>query len=147
MEIEGTYHVNASPDTVWAGIMSPELLQGCIPGCRELDETGEGEYAMKLTVGIGAVRGNFTGKVTITDIDEPHSFRMQAEGKRAGASVIGGGRITMTPDGDGTRLDVAGEAKVTGLLARVGQRLIGSASRVMMDQFFNCARAKLEASG
>ena len=52
----------------------------------------------------------------------------------------------MTPDGDGTRLDVAGEAKVTGILARVGQRLIGSAARVMMDQFFNSARARLEAS-
>lgn len=145
MEIEGTYHVNASPDRVWAGLMSAELLQACIPGCRELDATGEGEYAMKLTVGIGAVRGNFTGKVAITDVDEPRSFRLLAEGKRAGASVTGGGTITMTPDGDGTRLDVAGEAKVTGILARVGQRLIGSAARVMMDQFFNSARAELES--
>ena len=145
MEIEGTYHVDASPDAVWAGMMSPELLQGCIPGCRQLDAVGEGEYAMKLTVGIGAVRGNFTGKVAITDMDEPRSFRLEAEGKRSGASVSGGGTITITPDGDGARLDVAGEAKVTGILARVGQRLVGSAARVMMDQFFGCARAKIEA--
>ena len=146
MEIEGTYHVNASPDMVWSGLMSAEVLQECIPGCRQLDATGEGEYAMKLNVGIGAVKGNFTGKVAITDVNEPHSFRLQAEGKRPGASVTGGGTITITPDGDGTRLDVTGEAKVTGILARVGQRLIGSAARVMMDQFFNSARARLEAS-
>ena len=145
MEIEGTYHVDASPDTVWAGLMSPEMLQQCIPGCRQLDATGEGEYAMKLNVGIGAVKGAFTGKVAISDIDEPHSFRLQAEGKRPGASVAGGGTISITPDGDGTRLDVTGEAKVTGILARVGQRLVGSAARVLMDQFFNCARARLEA--
>ena len=146
MEIEGTYHVDASPDKVWSGLMSPEMLQQCIPGCRQLDAIGEGEYAMKLTVGIGAVRGNFTGTVAITDIDEPHSFRLQAEGKRPGASVAGVGTISMTPDGDGTRLDVTGEARVTGILARVGQRLVGSAARVMMDQFFNTARANLEAA-
>ena len=146
MEIEGTYHVDASPNTVWAGLMSPEMLQQCIPGCRQLDATGEGEYAMKLNVGIGAVKGAFTGKVAISDIDEPHSFRLQAEGKRPGGSVTGGGTISITPDGDGTRLDVTGEAKVTGILARVGQRLVGSAARVLMDQFFNCARARLEAS-
>lgn len=145
MEIEGTYHVNASPDRVWAELMNPEMLRHCIPGCRELEATGEMEYAIKLTVGVGAVKGNFSGKAAITDVDEPRSFKLRAEGKRPGASVAGVGAITITPDGGGARLDVAGEAKVTGILARVGQRLMGSAARVMMDQFFDCARARIES--
>ena len=145
MKVEGTYHVEADPQHVWEGLMSPDLLARCIPGCQQLEQTGDGAYAVKLKAGIGAVSGTYTGTVRIYDIDEPHSFRMSGEGKRAGSSASGSGLITLTPEGGGTRLDVEGEAKVTGLIARVGQRLIGSASRVLMDQFFNAAKSALES--
>ena len=145
MKVEGTYHVEADPQRVWEGLMSPDLLARCIPGCQKLEQTGDGAYAVKLKAGIGAVSGTYTGTVRISDIDEPRSFRMSGEGKRAGSSASGTGLITLTPENDGTRLDVEGEAKVTGLIARVGQRLIGSASRVLMDQFFNAAKSALES--
>ncbi len=145
MKVEGTYHVDADPQHVWKGLMSPGLLARCIPGCQQMEQTGEGSYAVKLKAGIGAVSGTYTGTVRIYDIDEPHSFRMSGEGKRAGSSASGTGLITLTPENGGTRLDVEGEAKVTGLIARVGQRLIGSASRVLMDQFFNAAKSALES--
>ena len=70
---------------------------------------------------------------------------MISTGKRPGASASGTGLITFTPEDGGTRLDVEGEAKVTGIIARVGQRLIGSAARVLMDQFFNSAKTALES--
>ena len=145
MKIEGTYLIEADPERVWQGLMSPELLARCIPGCQQLDQTGDGIYAVKLKAGIGAVSGTYTGAVKIYDIDEPRSFRMSGEGKRAGSSASGTGLITFTPENGGTRLDVEGEAKVTGIIARVGQRLMGSASRVLMDQFFNSAKSALES--
>ena len=145
MKIEGTYHIDADPKRVWEGLMSPELLARCIPGCQQMDQTGEGAYAVKLKAGVGAVSGTYTGSVKIYDVDEPHSFRMSGEGKRAGSSAAGTGLITITPENGGTRLDVEGEARVTGIIARVGQRLIGSASRVLMDQFFNAAKSALES--
>ena len=145
MKVEGTYRIEADPQRVWEGLMSPDLLARCIPGCQQLEQTGDGAYAVKLKAGIGAVSGTYTGTVRISDIDEPRSFRMSGEGKRAGSAASGSGLITLTPEDGGTRLDVEGEAKVTGLIARVGQRLIGSASRVLMDQFFNATKAALEA--
>ena len=145
MKVEGTYLIQADPRKVWEGLMSPDLLARCIPGCQQLDRTGDGAYAVKLKAGIGAVSGTYTGTVRISDIDEPRSFRMSGEGKRAGSSAAGTGLITLTPENGGTRLDVEGEARVTGLIARVGQRLIGSASRVLMDQFFNAAKSALES--
>ena len=145
MKIQGAYHIEADPERVWQGLMSPELLARCIPGCQQLEQTGDGSYAVKLKAGIGAVSGTYTGTVRIYDIDEPRSFRMSGEGKRAGSSASGTGLITFRPKNGGTRLDVEGEAKVTGIIARVGQRLIGSASRVLMDQFFNSAKSSLES--
>jgi carbon monoxide dehydrogenase subunit G len=35
-------------------------------------------------------------------------------------------------------LTVEGEAEVGGLIARVGQRLLGRASRMIMDKTFKC---------
>ncbi len=145
MKIEGTYHIEAEPGRVWEGLMSPEVLARCIPGCRQLEQTGDGAYAVELKAGIGAVSGTYTGTVRIYDIDESRSFRMSGEGKRPGASASGTGLITFTPENGGTRLDVEGEARVTGIIARVGQRLIGSASRMLMDQFFNSAKTALES--
>ena len=145
MKIEGTYQIDAEPERVWRGLMSPEVLAECIPGCRQLEQTGDGAYAVKLKAGVGAVSGTYTGTVRIYDVDEPRSFRMSGEGKRPGASASGTGLITFTPEDGGTRLDVEGEAKVTGIIARVGQRLIGSAARVLMDQFFNSAKTALES--
>ena len=145
MEVKGTYHIDADPKRVWEGLMSPELLARCVPGCQQLEQTGDRAYAVKLKAGIGAVSGIYTGTVRIYDIEEPRSFRMSGEGKRAGSSASGTGLITFAPENGGTRLYVEGEARVTGIIARVGQRLIGSAARVLMDQFFNAAKSALES--
>jgi carbon monoxide dehydrogenase subunit G len=51
-------------------------------------------------------------------------------------------------DGDGTStvVDVNGTVQTGGPVARVGQRLIGSVSKMMMDRFFGCLQGKLTSS-
>ncbi len=147
MNVAGTCYIDADPARVWAGLMNPELLARCIPGCQQMEATGDGVYAVKLKVGVGAVSGTYTGTVRIADVDEPRSFRLAGEGKRPGATVSGSGLITITPEGGGTRLQVDGEAMVAGIIARVGQRLIGSAAHLLMDQFFHSAKAQFESQG
>jgi carbon monoxide dehydrogenase subunit G len=43
-------------------------------------------------------------------------------------------------------VDVSGTVQMGGAVARVGQRLIGSVSKMMLDRFFSCLQAKAEAS-
>ena len=62
-----------------------------------MEATGDGVYAVKLKVGVGAVSGTYTGTVRIEDVDEPRSFRLAGEGKRPGATVSGSGLITIPP--------------------------------------------------
>ena len=54
--------------------------------------------------------------------------------------------LTFAPDGDGTRVSVEGDARVTGVVARVGQRLLGTVSKTLMSQFFACMGEKFESS-
>jgi carbon monoxide dehydrogenase subunit G len=40
-------------------------------------------------------------------------------------------------------VDVAGTVQTGGPIARVGQRLIGGVSKMMLDRFFACLQSKL----
>jgi carbon monoxide dehydrogenase subunit G len=44
-------------------------------------------------------------------------------------------------------VEVAGDVRVGGAIARVGQRLLGGVSRMMMDRFFGCLQQKAAAPG
>src|SRR5262249_50009552 len=52
MNIEGTHKIGAPQDRVFAALIDPAVLQKCIPGCEQLEKTGENQYRAKLTVGV-----------------------------------------------------------------------------------------------
>ncbi len=146
MKIEGDFVFDATRQKVWDMLQSPETLADCIPGCQEFEPTGDDAYKVVMRVGVAAVRGNYSGSVSIADKRHLQSYRMIVQGRGSGGSVRGEGMLTFA-DGDGgaTRVSVSGDAQVTGVVARVGQRLMGNASRMLMNQFFNCLKSKVEA--
>ena len=56
--------------------------------------------------------------------------------------MTGGGAISLTETDGGTRVTVVGAVQVGGTIARVGQRLLGSVSKMMMDRFFTCLQKR-----
>ena len=55
----------------------------------------------------------------------------------------GEGKLTLTDDDGGTLVTIKAEAQVGGLIAAVGQRLMGAAGRMLMSQFFSALEAEL----
>jgi hypothetical protein len=98
-------------------------------------------------VGIGPVRGTYHGAVTIKERKPPASYRMIVEASGAGGFVRGDGVVSLADNGSGgTTVSVRGEAEAGGMIARVGQRLIGSAANNLLKQFFaNLAREAAKA--
>ena len=144
MKVEGAFTIDAKRERVWDMLMSPEALAGCIPGCESFEPVDEDTYNVKMRVGVAAVRGNYTGSVTIADRQHLESYRMVVQGRGRGGSVRGEGLLTFADVGGSTQVSVEGDAQVTGVVARVGQRLMGNASRMLMNQFFNCLKSKIE---
>ena len=145
MKVEGSYVFDAGRREVWEALMAPEVLASCIPGCQELKSTGEDTYEMVLKVGVAAISGSYSGRVTIRDKVGLDSYRMVVEGKGSSGGVKGEGTIRLAENGAGTEVTVVGDAQITGIVARVGQRLLGSTSKLLLDQFFNCLKAKTES--
>ena len=144
MKVEGAFTIDAERERVWDMLMSPETLAGCIPGCESFEPVDEDTYNIAMRVGVASVRGNYTGSVTIADKQHRESYRMVVQGRGRGGSVRGEGVLTLSDIDGGTQVSVVGDAQVTGVVARVGQRLMGNASRMLMNQFFNCLKSKIE---
>ena len=144
MEITGTYTFDAPPDVVWALLMSPADISMCIPGCHGLEPDGDNRYRARLTVALAAITGTYDGVVALSDLVPGVSYRLTAEGQGKSGFVRGSSFISFRADGDATIVEVRGAVQTGGAIARLGQRLIGGVSKLMMDRFFGCLQSRLK---
>src|SRR5215470_2402829 len=145
MDLNGSYHFDAPPDVVWKLLVDPAVIGACLPGCDGLEAVGEDQYRARLTVAVAAVSGSYTGTVSMLDKNPPRSYRLVVDGKGAAGFVNGEALVELVGEGASTDVRVAGNGQVGGLIARVGQRLLGSVSKMMMDRFFGSLQQKLIA--
>lgn len=145
MKVEGTYHFDVPPTELWDKLLDPTVLSGCIPGAEKFEATGENSFNVELRIKVAAITGKYNGKIDLAEINHPVSYKMLVQGKGSGGSVKGEALLNFADADGGTDLHVVGDAQVTGMIARVGQRLVGSASRMLMGQFFSCLKEKVEA--
>ena len=137
MEISGDFRIPAPRERVWAALNDPDVLQKAIPGCEEIERLSNTELAARVALKIGPVRARFKGKVTLSDLDPPRSYRIDGEGQGGVAGFArGGARVTLDEVEDGTLLHYEARAEVGGKLAQDGQRLLDSTARKLADQFF-----------
>lgn len=130
--------VSAPRQRVFAALVDPVILQRCIPGCESLAEVSPDVYEAKLKIGIGGLKGNYSGKATIQDKAAPDSLTLGLDGRGGPGFVRGSAAIQLSDDSDGrsTLVACAADVHVGGLLAAVGSRLIEAAAKKMADDFF-----------
>jgi carbon monoxide dehydrogenase subunit G len=143
MTLDGTHHFSAPRDRVWAAFNDPAVLARATPGCERLDPTGPDEFDAILAVGIASVKGTYQGKLAILDRKPTEGYTLRVEGSGRPGFVKGEGRLTLADEDGGTRATIRGEAQVGGVIAAVGQRLLGAASRMLMEQFFSALEAEI----
>ena len=83
------------------------------------------------------MKGTFEGKVRLLDKKPPESYRLSAEGSGGPGFVRSDTVITLSDIEGGTRVAYSADVQVGGLIAGVGQRMLGGVSKMMADQFFN----------
>ncbi|HJM54565.1 MAG TPA: carbon monoxide dehydrogenase subunit G [Dehalococcoidia bacterium] len=146
MKINGSYKLPADPETVWAILLDPDALAKSIPGAQSFTPAGDDAYEVDLSVGVAAIRGNYSGRVEVTDQQPTSSFRLLVEGKGAKGAVNGSALFTLSQGKPGeTVVDVEGGGEVAGLFSRVGQRLLGGVAKLLMKQFFGGMKKQVQA--
>src|SRR5205085_3053406 len=148
MKIEGTHELRAPRVRVFQALTDPEVLKRCIPGCEQLEKTGENSYAATLRAGVGSIKGTFKGNVRLEEIRQPEHYRMIVDGKGQPGFLKGTGDIDLEEREGATIIKYAGDVQVGGTIASVGQRMIQGAAKMMASQFFTAieVEAKTEAN-
>ena len=146
MKLEGSYEIPVPRKKVWDAFLDPATLRQAIPGCEKLEAVGADEYKATMKIGVAAVKGTFEGKVRLSDMKPPESYRLSVEGSGGPGFMRGDTVITLTDSGTGTKVSYSADVQVGGLIAGVGQRMLGGVSKMMADQFFNKMSELLQAA-
>jgi len=134
LKITGSYTIDAPRDQVWAALNDMEVLARIVPGCERLVQTGENEFEGTVKIGIQSIKGSYSGKIRLEDIQPPHHYKLVASGRSSNGVVDGSGSVDLAEQDGKTVLTYGGDAQIGGTLASVGQRLIEGASKQMINQ-------------
>jgi carbon monoxide dehydrogenase subunit G len=137
MDMQGARQLAITQQQAWDALNDPAVLKACIPGCDKVEPSGENQYSIGMSLKIGPVSAKFTGKITLSDINPPASYKINFEGQGGPAGFgKGDSAVTLTPNADGCELAYTVHASVGGKIAQLGQRLIDGAAKAMAEDFF-----------
>jgi carbon monoxide dehydrogenase subunit G len=146
VKIAGEQPLSAPRERVWELFNDPNRLSRLVPGLEKLAVLGPDEFAGTINVGIAAVKGVYSGTLKLEDKRPPEHYKMIVDGKGKQGFIRASGTLDLVAvDANDALVKYAGDVQVGGPLMQVGQRMIESAAKMMLGQFFAAAEAELQA--
>ena len=136
MKIEGSHTLVAPRQRVYEFLTDQVALAKLLPGCEKLEPAGKDTYQVRMKLGIAALSGSYAGTVKLSEQRPPEHLRLTVSSRGPGGVAEGDGTLTLREKSSKTEVRYAGEVKVGGMIASVGQRMLESAARMVIGQFF-----------
>jgi len=128
MKFEQTIELpGVSPDRVWDFVMDVPSMAKCIPGCAGVEDLGNNRYKAVVKIKVGPIGLSLASEISIVEKDEANrtaALLVEAADKRVGGAVKATMSMKLTPDGDGSKLEVSTDANVMGRIGDFGQPVI-----------------------
>lgn len=128
--------MSGAPEEIYARLLDPAVLAGCIPGCQRLVSAGDGRYDMKMKVVLAAISGDFAGSIVIEDPRPAAGYVIVVEGNGRVGFLKGSGKLDLAESDEGTVVAYDGEVQTGGTIASVGQRLLDTTAKLLIKRFF-----------
>ena len=144
MLVQGMYTVNLPISMVWKHILDRAILEEVTPGVSELVEVEPNVYDAISKIKLGPVQGSFKGRMHVQEIKAAESFVLSLTQNSSVGSVQADITVTTRQEGDQTVINYEGNANLTGVLGRLGQRVLGGVVHSLANQFFNDFEKKIK---
>lgn len=136
MHLEGSHKFSAPPERIWTLLNDPGVLARATPGLSSLEPDGDDTYKARFRIKLGPVDGGFDGTLAVLDKDPPRGYRLAIDvGGRLGTTKAEGAFEIRGEEG-GAVVAFAGDARLKGVLARMGGRVLTGVARQFTRQFF-----------
>ncbi|WAH99298.1 SRPBCC family protein [Arthrobacter sp. MMS18-M83] len=144
MELKHHFVVPSSLEDTWHSFNQLEDIAPCFPGATLTSVSGD-EFTGTVKVKLGPIAMIYTGTGEFLERNEDtHTVVISAAGKDKRGNGTAGATVTamLTPDGDGTSVDVTTDMNVTGKPAQFGRGVIQDISDKLLEQFVQCVIGK-----
>ena len=136
MKLTGSYKLNVKKKIVWQALNNPDILKQCIPGCESFEKKSDTIFNATATNQIGPMNATFSGKVTLSNIQENQSYTLSGEGQSSVGFANGSANVKLDELNEITTLSYEVDINVGGKIAQLGSRLISGVAKKMSDYFF-----------
>ncbi|GAB6984298.1 SRPBCC family protein [Nocardioides pyridinolyticus] len=146
MQIDNEFRVQAPADEVWDYLQRTEDVVECIPGAAILEKLSEDEYRGQVTVKLGPLAVVLQGMVTIDERDhDARTMKLTGRAKdtKGRGATDAGVVVDLVPEGEGTRVSLVSDIKITGKIAQFGRGVMKDVSQRIADEFARNLEARL----
>ena len=146
MHLEGEHTFTDNLPAVWERLNDPDVLARVTPGLKELHLQETDQYQAVFEIKMGPINSHFDGSLRVVDRVDGESYRLLISVDGKVGTVEAEGTIAVRAEEEETIVSFAGDAKMTGVLARMGQRVISGVGRMFTKQFFKGLEQELKST-
>src|SRR5258708_37175301 len=109
MQLENAFVIKAPPDRVFAYLLDPRNVVGCVPGAELTEEVDPVTFKGKIKIKVGPITVAYSGIARLLDRnDAQRTAVLEGEGRETTGPGSGRGRATMSveTDADGSLVKV-----------------------------------------
>jgi hypothetical protein len=146
MQLKDSVILEASQEQVWAFFTDPHAVGACAPGLESLEVLVPDEkFSVRGSVGLGAVQVHFDATVEWSELKPPERATMKAHGTAPGSAMDATAALELKSLAeDQTELTWSADVMVSGTIASLASRMMGSVTKKLAQAFFACAKRELE---
>jgi len=145
LHYDGSFEVPVPKQKVYDFVMDPAKIASIFPDVQDVKVIDENNFTLKAKVGISFIRGMMDVKMNIVERRPPSFARMKAKGNGLSSSVELENTFNIEDAGSGTLVKWAADAKISGLMASVGSRLIDAAAQKYVAEIIGSLKEKLSS--
>lgn len=147
MHLTGKHTFQTSNDTLWDLLMDTDVLTRVTPGVSKLEHIEGDQYKATANVKMGPVSGSFSGEMEVAEKTEPASFVLKINQNSRIGNVSADVKINLKPVSDSeTEMAFEGDARLSGLLARTGNRVLSGVANTLTKQFFSALEKEVASA-
>ena len=136
MKLNGSHKFKVSGAQVYNAILTPNILQSCIPGCSGVEYLDANRLRANITTSLPGLKGPYGIIINIARQQAPNFLVLQVQRQGKGGSINAVSQINITDQPDGALLNYDANADLEGPIAIINNPIGGNITKGSLETFF-----------